>query len=302
MHHGLLGFQGIYQDHLNFRAQFAVEPESYLNLYPEYALADAEREAFLATRTGAIAGRALADRFGWQIGDRIPLQGTFFKPRDGGAWEFTLEGIYDGAEEHTDTTQFFFHHEYLAENNAAGRGFVNYYIIRVDDPARAVEIGQAVDARFANSPAETKTLTEQAFAQAFANQVGDIGTIMIAILVVVLFTILLVTVNTMVHSIRERTSELAVLKTLGFSNRRVMALVLFESCLLAVLGGGLGLGLGYVLVGLGDPTGGFLTAFFIPPRDLVLGSVLAVALGLVSGILPSARATRLRIVDALRKV
>lgn len=295
-------FGGVYQDPLNFFGQFAVEPESYLNLYPEYVLTDDERAAWLATRTGAIAGRALADRFGWQVGDRIPLQGTIWRTRAGGAWEFTLEGIYEGAEEGTDTNQFFFHHEYLAEANEQGRGFVGMYIIRVDDPARAAEIGEAVDARFANSPAETKTSTEQAFLQTFAGQIGDIGAIITAILVAVFFTILLITANTMAQSIRERTGELAVLKTVGFSDRRVMTLVLLESCLLAVLGGGLGLGIGYVLIGQGDPTGGFLTVFFIPPRDLIVGGALVVALGVASGVMPGIQATRLRIVDALRKV
>ena len=299
--HGIW-FGGVYQDPLNFFAQFAVEPESYLSLYPEYVLTDDERAAWLASRTGAIAGRALADRFGWQVGDRIPLQGTIWRTRAGDTWEFTVEGIYEGAEEGTDTSQFFFHHEYLAEANEQGRGFVGFYVIRIDDPARAVEIGEAVDARFANSPAETKTSTEQAFAQTFAAQVGDIGAIMTAILVAVLFTILLITANTMAQSIHERTSELAVLKTLGFSDRRVMTLVLLESCVLAGVGGGLGLGIGYVLIGQGDPTGGFLTAFFIPSRDLAVGSVLVVALGVASGVMPGIQATRLRIVDALRKV
>ncbi len=295
-------FGGVYQDPRNFFQQFAIEPESYLRLYPEYVLTDAEREAFFRTRTGAIAGRGLAERFGWNIGDRIPLQGTIYRPRGGDTWEFTLEGIYDGAEEGTIDNQFFFHHEYLAEANDQGRGFVGFYVIQVDDPARADEIGAAVDARFANSPAETKTSTEQAFAQTFASQVGNIGAIMTAILIAVLFTILLITANTMAQSIRERTSELAVLKTLGFSDGRVMTLVMLESCLLAIVGGGLGLGIGYVLIGQGDPTGGFLAAFAIPPRDLALGCALVWALGLGSGIVPGMVATRLRIVDALRKV
>ena len=178
---------------------------------------------------------------------------------------------------------------------------MGWYVIRIDDPARAVEIGAALDDRFANSPYETKTSTEKAFAQSFANQVGNIGAIVTAVLVAVLFTILIVTANTMAQSIRERTSELAVMKTLGFSNSGILMLVLAESLLLAVVGGALGLGLGYVLIGQGDPTGGFLPAFFVPPRDLVLGCLLVVALGFASGLLPAVQATRLRIVDALRK-
>ena len=293
-------FGGIYQDVGNFFAQFAVEPEDWLSMYPEYELSDAERQAWSSNRTGAIAGRQLADRFGWKVGDRIPIQGTIYRTRSGPTWEFDLDGIYDG-ETGTDTTQFFFHYEYLAEANDQGRGFVGWYVIRIDDPARAVEIGAALDDRFANSPYETKTSTEKAFAQSFANQVGNIGAIVTAVLVAVLFTILIVTANTMAQSIRERTSELAVMKTLGFSNSGILMLVLAESLLLAVVGGALGLGLGYVLIGQGDPTGGFLPAFFVPPRDLVLGCLLVVALGFASGLLPAVQATRLRIVDALRK-
>ena len=293
-------FGGIYQDVSNFFAQFAVEPEDWLNMYPEYELSDAERRAWFSNRTGAIAGRQLADRFGWKVGDRIPIQGTIYRTRSGPTWEFDLNGIYDG-ETGTDTTQFFFHYEYLAEANDQGRGFVGWYVIRIDDPARAVEIGAALDDRFANSPYETKTSTEKAFAQSFANQVGNIGAIVTAVLVAVLFTILIVTANTMAQSIRERTSELAVMKTLGFSNSGILMLVLAESLLLAVVGGALGLGLGYVLIGQGDPTGGFLPAFFVPPSDLVLGCLLVVALGFASGLPPALQATRLRIVDALRK-
>ncbi len=293
-------FGGIYQDVSNFFAQFAVEPDDWLSMYPEYELSDAERQAWSSNRTGAIAGRQLADRFGWKVGDRIPIQGTIYRTRSGPTWEFDLDGIYDG-EPGTDTTQFFFHYEYLAEANDQGRGFVGWYVIRIDDPARAVEIGAALDDRFANSPYETKTSTEKAFAQSFANQVGNIGAIVTAVLVAVLFTILIVTANTMAQSIRERTSELAVMKTLGFSNSGILMLVLAESLLLAVVGGALGLGLGHVLIGQGDPTGGFLPAFFVPPRDLVLGCLLVVALGFASGLLPAVQATRLRIVDALRK-
>ena len=294
-------FGGIYQDQRNFFAQLAVDPESWLALYPEFVLGDEERETWLNDRTGAIAGRVLAERFGWEVGDRIPIQGTIYRTRDGDTWEFTIDGIYDGAEQGTDTTQFFFHHEYLAEANTFGRGFVGWYVIRIDDPARAADIGAVIDGRFANSPAETKTSTEQAFVQAFASQVGDIGAIVTAIVVAVLFTILLVTANTMAQSIRERTSELAVLKTLGFSNVGILALVLSESLLLAGVGGGLGLAIGYTLIGQGDPTGGFLPAFFVPPRDLVVGCALVATLGFASGLVPAVQATQLRIVDALRR-
>ena len=295
-------FGGVYQDPRNFFAQFAVDPESYLRLYPEVVLTDAEREAWLRNRTGAIVGRATADRFGWEVGDRIPIQGTIFRTRDGPTWEFTIDGIYDAGVEGYDTSTFYFHHEYLMEANALGQRFIGQFIIRIDDPAQSAAVAAAVDVRFANSPAETRTSTEQAFLQGFADQIGNIGAIVTAVLFAVFFTILVITANTMAQSIRERTSELAVLKTLGFTNRGVLALVLGESLAIAVAGGALGLGLGRLMIGLGDPTGGFLPTFVMPARDLAVGAALVVLLGFGAGALPGVQATRLRIVDALRKV
>ena len=295
-------FGGVYQEPRNFFPQMAVDPESYLRLYPEIRLTDAEREAWLANRTGAVVGRTTAERFGWQVGDRIPIQGTIFRTRSGPTWEFTIDGIYDSPVEGYDTSSFYFHHEYLMEANDQGQRFIGQYVIRIDDPARSADVAAAVDARFANSPAETRTSTEQAFLQGFADQVGDIGALVTAVLTAVFFTMLLITANTMAQSVRERTSELAVLKTLGFTDRRVLLLVLAESLALAVAGGAVGLGIGRLAVGLGDPTGGFLQAFVMPARDLAAGVALVVLLGLASGALPALQATRLRIVDALRRV
>ncbi|MBQ91567.1 MAG: hypothetical protein CL441_09220 [Acidimicrobiaceae bacterium] len=294
-------FGGVYQDPRNFFAQFAVQPEGYLEMYPEFLLPEAQKEAWFRNRTGAIVGRSLAERFEWEVGDRIPLQGTIWRTTTGGPWEFTIEGIYDGAEQATDTSQFLFNYEYLAEGSVQGRGAVGLYMVRIDDGSRGDEIASAIDARFANSPFETKTSTEQAFVQAFASQIGDIGTMMTAIMVAVLFTILLVVANTMGQSVRERTAELAVLKTLGFTDTGVLTLVLVESVLMAALGGAIGLGISWLFIQQGDPTGGVLTAFFVPPSDLVLGCVLVLLLGLTSGILPGVQAVRLRVVDALRR-
>ena len=295
-------FGGIYQDPRNFFAQFAVDAESYLRLYPEIVLSDEEREAWLRNRTGAIVGRVTADRFGWEVGDRIPIEGTIFRTRSGPTWEFTIDGIYEAGTEGYDTSTMLFHHDYLMEANDQGARFIGQYVIRVDDPARSADVAAAIDTRFANSPAETRTSTEQAFLQGFADQIGNIGAMVTAILAAVFFTILVITANTMAQSIRERTNELAVLKTLGFTDRRVLALVLIESLALAVAGGAVGLGVGWLLIGLGDPTGGFLTVFLFPTRDLVIGGVLVVLLGFAAGAVPALLATRLRIVDALRKV
>lgn len=295
-------FGGIYQEPSNFFAQMPVVPEEWLRMYPEFIVPEDQKKAWFADRAGALVGRATAERFGWKIGDRIPIQATIWR-RHGGqdTWEFTIRGIYDGAQKGTDTTQFLFHYDYFDEARAFGRGLVSWYVIRIEDPQNAPQIAERIDQAFANSPAETKTATEKAFVQGFAKQVGDIGTIVTAILAAVFFTIVLVAGNTMAQSIRERTSELGLLKTLGFSNARILTLVLIESSLLAVAGGGIGLGLAWLITSAGDPTGGFLPAFYLPTRDLWLGIALVFALGIATGAIPAAQAMRLRIVDALRK-
>ncbi len=295
-------FGGVYQEPANFFPQIAVEPEPWLRLYPEYVLPDDQKHAWVRDRTAAIVGRATAERFGWKVGDRVPIQGTIYRRKDGSAlWTFTIAGIYDGDKPGVDTTQLFFHYDYLDEARQWGTGLVGWYVLRVADPARSAEIAHRVDALFANSPYETKTATEKAFVQSFANQVGDIGAILTAVLAAVFFTILLVTGNTMAQAVRERTGELAVLKTLGYSNGRVLALVLAESCAIALVGGAAGLGLAWALVQRGDPTGGLLPAFYLPWRAVAAGAAAVVLLGVVSGLLPAVQASRLRIVDALRR-
>jgi putative ABC transport system permease protein len=296
-------FGGIYQTPSNFFAQIAVEPEPFLQMYPEYRLPPEQLKAWLADRQGAIAGRVLADRFGWTIGDRIPIQSTIWQPKSGtgSTWEFNLVGIYDG-DQGVDRTQFFFRYDYFDENRQDEMaGIVGWYIVKIADPSRSVEMAERFDAMFANSDAETKTTTEKGFVESFAKQIGDIGAIMIAILAAVLFTILLIVANTMAQAVRERTAELAVLKTLGFSNGLVLALVLAESLFIALLGGAVGLGIAWGLVQLGDPTNGMLPVYMLPHRDLVTGAGVMVALGLLAGALPAAQAMRLRITDALRR-
>jgi putative ABC transport system permease protein len=223
-------FGGIYQDPKNFFGQMAVDPETFLDLYPEYILPPEQKKAWLADRAGAIVGKVTADRFGWKVGDKIPIQGTIYRHPDGSnLWEFNLAGIYTGAQEATDTSGFYFRYDYLKEGTGGNLGIVGWYMIRIADPARASEVASRIDALFANSPAETKTQTEKALAQSFANQVGSIGTIITAILAAVFFTLLLVAGNTMAQAVRERTNELAVLKTLGFTNGQVLGMVLAES-------------------------------------------------------------------------
>ncbi len=294
-------FGGIYQDPKNFFGQFPVKPDEYLAMYPELRLPPEQKAAWLATRTGAVAGRKLADRFHWKVGDRIPIRPTIWIPKNGSSWQFDLVGIYDGAHKETDTARFLFRQDYFEENRRFAQGLVGWYYIRIADPAHAAAVAKAIDEHFENSPAETKTETEGAFAQGFANQMGNIGAIVTAILTAVFFTILLVAGNTIAQSVRERTQELGVLKALGFTNGAVLLLVLGESCLLAGIAGGIGLAVGFFLASQGDPTGGYLPNFFFPARDLVLGAALVLLLGVAAGALPALQAMRLRTVDALRR-
>jgi len=294
-------FGGVYQDPKNFFAQMAVDPERYLRLYPEFRIPEDQKKAWMADRTGAICGRYLAERFHWKIGDRIPLTAPWQKKDGSNSWEFTLDGIYDGATPSTDVTQFLFHWKYLDEARVRRNGMVGWYIIRIGHPDEAPQIAAKLDALFANSDEETKTSTEKAFMQGFAKQVGNIGAIITAILSVVFFIILLVAGNTMMQSVRERVTELAVLKTLGFPNGLILTLVLCESLVLAIVGGGLGLGLAWLLIHRGDPTNGALPIFYMPGESAVLGVVFIVLLGAATGSLPAIQAMRLRVVQSLRR-
>lgn len=297
-------FGGIYQDPKNFFGQMAVDHETFLDLYPEYILSPEEKAAWFANRSGAIIGKSLADRFGFKVGDRIPIQATIYRKPDGSdLWEFTVSGIYEGAEQATDTSGMYFRYDYLNEGMGGSLGIVGWYVLKIADPSQAAQVGKRVDALFANSQAETKTNTEKAFAQSFADQVGNVGAIVRWVLSAVFFIMLLVTGNTMAQAVRERTNELAVLKTLGFSRPVVLGLVLAESCAIALLGGGLGLLLALgVIPALGAALRSFLPVFFLPSRDLVLGVALVLLFGLASGLVPAVQAMRLRIVEALRRV
>ena len=288
------GFQGVFQS--------PVDPEAYLAMYPEFILPADQKAAWLADREGAIVGRKTAERYGWKVGDRIPVQASIYrKKNDSPLWEFNLVGIYDGAQKGTDTTQFLFRYDYFDEARQWGKGIVGWFVVRISEPSKSAEVGRLIDAGFENSEYETKTVTEKALAQSFADQIADIGAIIGWVLAAVFATLLLVAGNTMMQSVRERTNELGVLKSVGFSHRAILGLVLAESCLFAILGGGVGLLLGSLAVGAGDPTGGFLPIFYFPGQDLALGIFYVVLLGFVAGAIPAFQAMRLRIVDALRR-
>ena len=295
-------FGAIYQDPKNFFGQMPVKPEEFMRMYPEYLLPKEQMDAWLKTRTGAIVGRATADRFGWKVGDKIPLMATYWRAKEGDRlWTFDLVGIYDGARKETDTTNFFFRHDFFDEMRRGGEGLVGWYIIRVEDPKNAEAVAKAIDAEFANSPAETKTETEGAFIKGFAEQAGNIGAIVVFVLTVVFFTILLVAFNTMAQAVRERTSELGVLKAIGFTDGQVLRLVIAESLLIAIVGGSIGLTVGALAVGAGDPTNGALPAFMMRPGHAIFGVVCIVLLGIAAGLLPALQAMRMNPVDALRR-
>lgn len=299
----LTWFGGVYQDPKNFFAQMPVVPEEFLLMHPEYLLKPEEKQAWLRTRIGCIVGRKTAEKFKWKIGDKVPIQSAIWMQTDGNhTWEFEVAGIFDGKDKNTDTTQLFFRYDYFDEARGGAKGQVGWYMVRVGDPSKAPQIAKAIDAEFANSPAETKTETEGAFVQAFTRQIGDIVLITASIMGAVFFTILLVTGNTMSQSIRERTGEIGVLKAIGFTRGQVLGLILAESCLVSILGGVAGLGLAWIAISRGDPTGGMLPLFAFPVRDLLIGFIISIALGFVTGVFPAIYAMRLRVADALRRM
>ncbi|MGC2321711.1 MAG: FtsX-like permease family protein [Terriglobales bacterium] len=292
-------FGGVYQDERNFFPQFAIEDETYRQMFPEFIVPQDQWNAFIADREGAIAGQNVAERFHWKVGDRVPIKGTIFP----GTWEFNIRGIYKGSRPQDDTTQFWFRYKYLEEReNPYWKGLIGWYTLRIDNPDNATRVAGAIDETFANSPWETKTETEKAFAAGFVKQAGNIEFLLLSIGGVVFFTLLLVTGNTMAIAVRERMRDLAVLKAVGFSDGFVLALVMGESLLLAAIGGGLGLALSKLFTLRGDPTGGMMPYFYLAPAAVVLGLVVALAVGVAAGILPAWSAMRLRVVDALRRV
>jgi putative ABC transport system permease protein len=296
-------FGGIYQDPKNFLATWPVEPEPFLAMFPEYLLPADQRKKWLETRNGAIVGRSTAERFGWKIGDTIPLTSPIWgQPGKQPEWDFELVGIYDGATKGTDTTQFFFRYDYFDEGRQQNKSQVSWYVIRVSNPDQAATVAKAVDEVFANSPYETKTAPEQAMMQGFAQQVGDIGTILVSILGAVFFTILLVAGNTMMQSVRERTTEIGVLKALGFRNEMVLGLVLAESTMITALGGLTGLGLAWLVTLRGSPVPSMLPIFYFPGHDVLVGVGLVFALGIAAGLLPAIQAMRLPVAVALRRM
>lgn len=295
-------FGGVYQDDRNQLPTFPVDDEVYLDIYPEYVISSEARQRWLADRRGAIVGRPIADEFGWKVGDTIPLRSNIWRQADGSdTWELNVSALYDVPEAGGDPRNILMHYDYFEESRGGGKGLVSWYIVQVADPAAAPRVARDIDGQFANSPYETKTATEKAFAQSFVNQIGNIGAIMTGVVSAVFFTMLLVTGNTMAQSVRERTPEIGVMKTLGFTGPVVTVLVLAESILLTAIGGLLGMVGAYVTV---EAVGGMVRQY-LPvwevPTDAWLGATgMILALGLLAGAVPAWNAQRLPIVQALR--
>ncbi len=295
-------FGGVYQTERNFFAQFAISP-SYLDMYPEFVLSDAERKAFVADRVGAIAGRKLADKFGWKVGDQIPIRGTIYP----GTWTFTLRGIYEGAEEGTDTSTFFFHFDYL--NESVKRQFprrgdqAGVFIEQLRDPDEAAAVSQAIDTTFRNSLAETLTETEKAFQLGFVAMSEAILLAIQAVSYVVIVIIMAVMANTMAMTARERYGEYATFKALGFSNGFVAMLIFAESLGIAVLGGALGIAFTFPMAeAFASTVGSILSGFHVSEETIAMQFAAAVVIGVVAAAIPAWNAARVRIVDGLRAI
>lgn len=296
-------FGAKYQNESNAFAVFAVDPARYLDMYPEFQIDAAQREAFIKTRTGAVAGKRLMDRYGWTVGQKLPIASEIHPKPDGSLdWEFDLVGVLDAEDPavRANTDVVLINVAYFDEARQAGRGKTGWYIVRIADAEQARAIAADIDRMFLNSPDETKTAPEKEFALGFSKQIGDLGALVTRILLAVFFTILILTGNTMAQSIRERIPELAILKTLGFSNAAVTALILGEAGLLFALGAALGmLGALAMLPVINGATGGRFPPLFVGAETGVWAAAVAVVLALAVGLPPALRVHRLRIVDAL---
>lgn len=294
-------FGGVYQENDQV-VTFAVDPMRLHDVYPEWVMPDAQWQAFRDTRTSMIAGRVIADKYGWKIGQKIPLKSNIFPTQDGTKnWAFDLVGIYDGKDDQwkRQAAGVYVNYAYFNEATQFGKDLAGIFVMTLDNPDMARQIAQTIDSRYENSSDETKTQTEKDFNVGFVKQLGDIGLIVRWILFAVFFTLLLVVGNTMAQSVRERVPQFAVLKTLGFSDRSVLALVLAETTALCSIGGVIGLSLATALGLMVQKSAGAVLPLSVDSRVWLAGLVAIVVLSLAVGLLPALRAQRLNIVDAL---
>jgi putative ABC transport system permease protein len=296
-------FGGVYQDPKNFFPQFAVSGASYLDMYPDFVLSDEQRKAFLHDRKGALVGRKLADTYGFKPGDVIPLRGTIYP----GQWQFVVRGIYEGRQSSTVTTQMFFHWDYLNETllktvpRRANQ--VGVYVVKIRRPEEAASVAAAIDATFKNSLAETLTETEKAFQLSFVAMSEAIVMAIRLVSFVVILIIMAVMANTMAMSARERLSEYATLKAIGFGPGFLARLIFGESMLLALAGAGIGIALLYpVAAAFATRMGTFFPVFDVAPATVLMQLLAALGVGAVAAIAPTLRASKVNIVDGLRSV
>jgi putative ABC transport system permease protein len=296
-------FGGVYITERNFFPQFAVDPASFLDMYPEFILAPEARKAFLTDRQGAVVGRKLADQYGWKVGDQIPLRGTIYP----GTWTFNLRGIYDGVDKSTDQSQMFFHWDLLNEKvrkiyprRADQTGL---FVVRLKDPQQAAEVSTVIDATFKNSLAETLTETEKAFQLSFVAMTETILLAIQAVSFVIVVIIMAVMANTMAMTARERGPEYATMKALGFGSGYVAGLIFAESMGIALAGGLLGIALTFPLAAwFADAMGSLFPIFFVSERTVAMQLGAALVVGAVAAGLPAWRTARVRIIDGLRAV
>jgi putative ABC transport system permease protein len=295
-------FGGIYKDPKNFFGQFAIDPESYLRMYPEVIVSPEEKRAFLDDRTGCLVGDGLAKKYGWHLGDRIVLQPGI--PNYGSLdYPFTIRGIYKAGSSAVDNQSMMFHWKY-ADERSSPKGQVGWYVAEIANPDQAAQVASAIDQKFANSPYETKTDTEQAFSASFASMLGNINLLLGSVALAVVLSTLFVAGNTMAMSVRERTTEIAVMRTLGFPALTVFLLVVGEGILVALAGGAAGALLARLTINgefLGL-AGGFIPAFSVNNWNVVTGLGLSILIGVLAALIPATMASRLKIVDALRRV
>jgi putative ABC transport system permease protein len=296
-------FGGYYQDPKQFMVALAIEPATYFDVYRnEFDLAPDRLKAFIQTRDSMVVGEKLADKYGWKVGDRVPIQSNIFSQKNGGghSWDFTVAGIVHGKAEHVDTNFMLFQYEYFNETRSFGKDTIGWIILQTADPANNDHIAKTIDAMFANSSAETSTDDEKAFGKAFAAQFGNIALIVFLVVGAAFVTILMIVGNTMALSIRERTREIGVLKTLGFSGPRILTMVLGESVLLALLGGIPGLIIAALIaIALRASLVQLAPAFAVSADIWAEGLALMLALGLITGAIPAVNAMRLKIATAL---
>lgn len=296
-------FGGIYKDPKEFFAQFAFEDAGMFRMYPEFIVDSTTMRAWEGQRNAVIVGTETMARFGWKVGDVVPLKGTIYP----GDWDFQIVGTYTGRTETTDDSQFIFHWDYidqrLQQEWPERTGQVGWWVVKIDDPARSASVSKAIDAEFDNSADETLTQTEAAFQQSFVAMSGTIILSLQVISILVVGIILLVAANTMAMTARERLSEYAVMKTLGFSGGHLIGLIGGESLLLAILGGAVGIAAIFpVTSGIAVALRAWFPVFPVETKTLIIAGVSAVGCGIVASLFPIARAVRMRIVDGLRRV